>query len=257
MTSDRDTTLDHFDWKRTLALPVTAALVLGVAVLLLDTPIRDAIRSLPIGGDVKREFESLQQFGGLTSIAIVAAVIALLQPSRLRRVLDWLAAVALGSLVFNAMKVATGRLRPRVTTEEAWIGPLGEFDAGHGTVHPYEFWKPDVFASLSMPSTHTTHAAIAGVFLAHLYPPLRYLVWPWVALVALARVYFGSHWPSDVVVGACLGLALGSLVIHRYWGVRALDWVWGRVVDRKATPAFPASRRADLEAWARLASKGA
>lgn len=251
MNADNRETLAPLDATRTLALPVTAAVVLGAAVLLLDNPIRDAIRGLPIGGDVKREFESLQQFGGLTSIAVVALVIALLQPARLRRVLDWLAAVALGSLLFNAMKVATGRLRPRITTEDAWIGPLGKFDAGHAIVHPYEFWKPDVFASLSMPSTHTTHAAIAGVFLAHMYPPLRFLVWPWVAIVALARVYFGSHWPSDVVVGACLGFALGSVVVNRYWGVRALDWVWVRVVDRKASPAFPASRRADLEAWAR------
>lgn len=241
--------LPPFDRTRRVVLPLVGAAI-GAAILMpFDWPVRDAIKSVPLAGDVKRELEMLQQFGGLSVLVLVTIIIALLDRARLRRVLDWLLAVGLGTLLFNAMKIATGRHRPDIGLERVWIGPLGRYDfSGDGSLaRPIEFWRPGVFENLSFPSTHTTHAAIAAVFLAALYPPLRWLVWPLVVVTALMRVYVGAHWPSDVLVGACLGYALGHLVIDRYWGVRLLDWIWVRFVDRKATPAFPESVRIDRE----------
>lgn len=249
MTDSAHELLPPFDWKRRLVLPLVVAAV-GAAVLIpFDWPVREAIKSIPLGGDVKRELEMLQQFGGVSVFILVTIVIALLDRARVRRVLDWLLAVGLGTLVFNAMKILTGRHRPDVGLERVWIGPFGHYDfAGHGDLaRPIEFWKPGVFDNLSFPSTHTTHAAIAAVFLAAMYPPLRWLVWPLVALTAVMRVYVGAHWFSDVFVGACLGYALGHVVVDRYWGVRLIDWIWMRIVDRKATPAFPESVRMDRE----------
>jgi membrane-associated phospholipid phosphatase len=34
-----------------------------------------------------------------------------------------------------------------------------------------------------------------------------------VLLMAVSRVYSGSHWTSDVVGGLCLGLALGFVAV--------------------------------------------
>lgn len=38
---------------------------------------------------------------------------------------------------------------------------------------------------------------------------LPYLLFPWAALVAYSRIYLGVHYPTDVVVPALLGMALG------------------------------------------------
>ena len=241
--------LGPFPWKRTLLLPCAIAAGAAAILIPLDWTVRDAIKAIPVADDAGRELEMLQQFGGLSVMIIVAIIIALLDVKRLRRVLDWALAAFIGAILFKAMKVLTGRHRPDIGLETVWIGSLGRYDFnGDGTLErPIEFWKPEVFENLAMPSTHTTHAAIAAVFLAHLYPPLRFLVWPLVGITALARVYFGAHWPSDVAVGAALGYALGHLVIDRYWGVRLLDRLWIGLVDRNAAPAFPESLRIDRE----------
>jgi membrane-associated phospholipid phosphatase len=221
---------------------LAGALVFGGLAAVFDGPIRDAIRAIPFGKDVKRELEMAQQFGGVASMIIAGAVIALLQPWRVRRLLDWILAAGLGWFVFGAIKIATGRLRPRIVDDQwaSWIGPMGTFTERRSgaDVRPIEFWIDGVYASLAMPSTHTTHAAIAAAFLAGMYPRLRWLVVPWIGVVALGRVWFDAHWPSDVLVGGFLGWALGTVVCRGSWGVRLIDWMWKSVVDRSAVPAL-------------------
>ena len=63
--------------------------------------------------------------------------------------------------------------------------------------------------SLSFPSAHSSSSfAAARAFSALL--PARPL-YAAAALMALSRVYLGVHYPSDIAVGAALGLTVGSL----------------------------------------------
>jgi membrane-associated phospholipid phosphatase len=66
-------------------------------------------------------------------------------------------------------------------------------------------------SGLGYPSGHTAVAAAlataAGPFLPR---PARYATWVVVALVGIARMYVGVHFPLDVVGGAALGLAVGA-----------------------------------------------
>lgn len=69
----------------------------------------------------------------------------------------------------------------------------------------------------SFPSGHTTTAfAIATVL--WLYGARIGNRWMgaagfvWATLVGLSRIYRGVHWPSDVLAGACLGIAGGIVV---------------------------------------------
>jgi undecaprenyl-diphosphatase len=72
--------------------------------------------------------------------------------------------------------------------------------------------------SLGFPSGHSTAAAAffgAVIFLAGALPPavrgwVRALSVAMIVLVAMARVILRAHWPSDVVAGIALGLALAA-----------------------------------------------
>lgn len=72
--------------------------------------------------------------------------------------------------------------------------------------------------ALSFPSGHSTAAAAffgAVMFLAGALPPrlcawVRALALVMIVLVGMARVILRAHWPSDVLAGIALGLALAA-----------------------------------------------
>jgi undecaprenyl-diphosphatase len=80
---------------------------------------------------------------------------------------------------------------------------------------------PDIHAhtapldKYSFPSGHTMNAVNFAVLFSWAYPPLMYVVVPFAILVALSRVVLGMHYPTDVIVGAVLGVAIswGSILL--------------------------------------------
>jgi undecaprenyl-diphosphatase len=63
--------------------------------------------------------------------------------------------------------------------------------------------------SLSFPSAHSSTSFAAARSYAALAPsPPLYVA---AALMALSRVYVGVHYPSDIAVGAGLGVTIGSV----------------------------------------------
>lgn len=66
--------------------------------------------------------------------------------------------------------------------------------------------------SYSFTSSHAmNHTAIATFFILILLPYVSYIrwLWFWAALVCFAQIYVGLHYPSDVTVGALIGLIIG------------------------------------------------
>lgn len=64
----------------------------------------------------------------------------------------------------------------------------------------------------SFPSGHAAIAAAGALSVSRMLPHTRWIVWPLAAIIALSRVYLGVHWPTDVIAGALLGLAIGWFV---------------------------------------------
>lgn len=63
----------------------------------------------------------------------------------------------------------------------------------------------------SFPSGHTLHAVSFSWQACAAFPELSFLLIPLAASIAASRVVLGLHYPTDVLVGAVLGAAFGSL----------------------------------------------
>ena len=104
-------------------------------------------------------------------------------------------ALVQATLVSESLKRLTGRERP--------------FDAGDHTV-----FRGPFRGHHSFPSGHATAAfAIAGA-LGHCYPDMRAWLYLGAAVVGLSRITSGFHYPSDVFLGAGIGLSSARRASH-------------------------------------------
>ena len=105
----------------------------------------------------------------------------------------WLraAAVAPGAVGVNFLvKLAVGRRRPRLRR----LPPLAAAPS-----------------DLSFPSAHATSSLAAATAMGRVAPRTRLPLFGLAGAISLTRPYLGMHYPSDVLGGAAIGLAMGRL----------------------------------------------
>jgi len=102
-----------------------------------------------------------------------------------------LTSVVLAGVITGVLKILIGRMRPIMW--EA-LGQTGFFPG----------MREWVFNS--MPSGHVTASVAAVAVIGLLFPRYKIYLWTVAALVAVSRVAIGAHWPSDVILGALIGV---------------------------------------------------
>jgi membrane-associated phospholipid phosphatase len=231
---------------RTLAWAL-GLLAAGVVIIPLDDQIARIADAVRLGGDVRRELGVIQQFGGAASLLIAFALVASLDADRLRRFLDLGVAAGVVALAALAGKMLIGRPRPTLDDPFTVLGPFTPYPLANEATPPtieltyaWQFTAENVEQLWSMPSSHTTAAVTLAAFLAVVYPRLRAFAIGMATIVGLCRVLFGAHYPSDVLVGAGLAIAIATPIVRNGLGVRLIDTLWLRLIDRNATPAWPA-----------------
>ena len=72
----------------------------------------------------------------------------------------------------------------------------------------------------SMPSSHAAnHFGLATFWFNVINKTLNrrwYWLWVWAFVICYSQVYVGVHYPGDIIVGALLGLLIGSLTSYMY-----------------------------------------
>ena len=111
-----------------------------------------------------------------------------------------LAAVVGSGIIAQILKHLVGRARPRMT------------------LPPWEHIGPSFDSDLhSFPSGHSATSFALAAALASRFPRQAWIFYTIAGLVGLGRVVGGSHYPSDVLAGAILGLVVGWFLADMAW----------------------------------------
>ena len=92
------------------------------------------------------------------------------------------------------VKHLIGRARPSVTYDSVFIGPSVKY------------------AYDSFPSGHTTSAFCLAFIFSEFFPKYRAVFYLFGVIVGLYRIDGLSHFPSDVLAGALLGMIVGKII---------------------------------------------
>jgi len=210
---------------RRLAVAAGVVVVLFVlGMLLVDAPATRAVARLPHWA--VSFFDSITDYGKsgyvLWPLGLMFLALAALPPvaSRIeRQVLAAVmvrvgfvfTAVAVPGLFDTIIKRLIGRARPLVG---------GHLDPT--LFHPFA-WSSE-YAGL--PSGHTTTSFALMVAVASLWPPARTYALVYALMIAASRIVVTAHYPTDVAVGALVGI-VGAVMVRRWFAMRRLGFSFG------------------------------
>ena len=178
-----------------LALALTTLSAIPRDVTAVEERLFNAVNGLP--DTIEWPLWVVMQLGAALAVPALA-LLAFASWRRLRPALDLVVA---GTIAWGCAKIMKGLLergRPASFFDDVNLrGSLGS----------------DNIDGLGFPSGHAAVAfALAVVVYPYLAPRWRVLTLALAATVAVARLYFGAHFPLDALGGAALGVAIGATV---------------------------------------------
>lgn len=186
-------------------LVIGAGLVLLLLQPSLDAKILNGLAAW--GGDgLGRLFAEGAYWAGHGAVQITLCILWLLAVKYYKAKSEFyhgaagLAAVIGSGILVQVIKHLVGRARPRLT------------------LPPWEHIGPSFDSDLhSFPSGHAATSFALAAVLANRFPRQAWIFYTLAVLVGVGRVVGGSHYPSDVLAGAVLGLAVGWALADTAW----------------------------------------
>lgn len=170
----------------------------GYVLMKNDAYLREEIRAAAgTSGDVVLGF--FNEAGDAVNVLAGCAVLYSIGTEKEKRAAyDTARALAVAGIISTSLKIVLGRDRPSAGTGPYMYRPFRSFDD-------------------SLPSGHTTVAFAWAAVIAGSYAEqsrgFSYFAYAAAAATGIARVYFNRHWPSDVLLGAVIGIAAGQAAI--------------------------------------------
>jgi membrane-associated phospholipid phosphatase len=164
---------------------------LGAVLARLDRRLLLAMRTRFHGRRTESVAKALARIGEHGAVWLVLGLVLALTDPRRRG--PWLVAGVLGPVAVGlnyAVKLLVRRRRPVLEG----LPPLGRAPS-----------------SLSFPSAHTTSSFACATAMTRI-DPIAGILFGLAVPIAVGRPYLGMHYPSDVLGGALLGVALGWIV---------------------------------------------
>lgn len=172
------------------ALVALAVAVSNQTFLRGETAVLQAVNDIPttLGWPLR----VVMQLGTLAVALVVVAITAVATRRRgIGPAVATLIAVALAFRLDDVLKRLIARPRPPAVLQGLHVR--------------------ETIGGFGFPSGHTTMAfALAASLHASVSRPWRWALWTLAAVVGIARMHVGVHWPADVIGGAALGTAIGT-----------------------------------------------
>lgn len=203
------------------ALLAACAVGLAPLALFFDVPISAYCAVEGVPGELKRVLEWSEVLAHGSGVAILAAVLFVLDAANRRHIPRLLIGAYGAGLAADLVKLCVARQRPRHfdfsmsvgDTFAGWLPVLG-LSEGVGLSSRFQ----------SFPSAHTAVAVAMALGLARIYPHGRVLFAVLAVLAAGQRIESGAHFLSDTLVGAAVGACI-------YWSCQRSTLV-NRWLDR-------------------------
>lgn len=168
-----------------------------------DHQIRDFVKTNIKSAEWEATVQTLNKFGDggvQAAIAIILMLAGYLKKNdRLLKAGKFgLIAIILAGIIVQIIKHIIGR--PRPTKVDEGINTLGpSLSPGYD----------------SFPSGHAASSFALAAVLSAVYPKGRYIFYSIAAIAGVSRIYLDSHFASDVLAGAMLGIAVGIFFVNK------------------------------------------
>lgn len=214
------------DWSLATVWSWVGAMWLGsvAVVFAIDHGCSESLKLTPVSGELRRMISTMEHFGTPYGALLILITLWVVVPHARSRLLRTLCAALAAGIAANIIKLLVARTRPNafdfnLPIWESFVG-LGQSLAGGSQQQ-------------SFPSAHTAFAFGFAVMLGELFPTGRRWFFCLGAMVALQRVVSRAHFPSDVLVGA----GVGVITARCYAGTTLI----ARLCDRIEARLFPSS----------------
>jgi membrane-associated phospholipid phosphatase len=184
------------------SVPLCLAALAVVAVVTVDLPIAEWLKSRPLPEAVEKVLDAAEHFGTFYGHLLILLLVAAVDSAGRRRLVRIAACAWSAGIAANVVKLCIARTRPKYFDFASLIG------------HGFLGFTPGYSGGSRVqgfPSAHTATAVGMAIALA------------WAALVGLQRMATSSHFLSDVLVGAMVGWLVGRAFISRHPLARHFD----------------------------------